>query len=283
MRVSLQALKAFEAAALLGSFKAAAQDLSLTPTAISHHVKNLENQLGVSLFYRQTRLITLTPEGQRLAHATAKGFAVIETALDEIMGDRKTLRVTTTSSLAALMLIPDQHNFSTAHPDLKIEISTGEVVDKQSHTLPIRLGDIRNINPTDILIHEQFNLYGSFATDQLDLTAGPLVIYTTEWKNKNLPALPVTDWLAANNIVRAQIILKTFDQELFGIQQALAHKSFVLCSDTLAKSHLETGLLKSCGTQAVPSDLCYYIPDKDKFTTRAAVKYIQWVEQLLRR
>lgn len=283
MRVSLQALKAFESAARLGSFKAAAQDLSLTPTAISHHVKNLEHQLGVSLFYRQTRQILLTPEGHKLAHATAQGFTIIEAALDDAMSDGKTLRIATTSSLAALLLIPNQHEFSAAHPDLNLEISTGEAVDKQSLTLPIRLGDIRRIKSNDVLTREQFNLYGSFGANQLGLKGAPLVIYTTKWKNKDLPALPITNWLDANNITPEQIIVKTFDQELFGIQQALAHKSFVLCSNTLVKSHLETGLLKSCSTQAVASDLCYYIPDKDKFTTRAAVKYIQWVEKLLRR
>jgi len=63
MQVSLQALKAFEAAARLGSFKVAADELSLTPTAISHHINNLENRLNVDLFYRQVRKITLTPTG----------------------------------------------------------------------------------------------------------------------------------------------------------------------------------------------------------------------------
>ncbi len=53
MQVSLQALKAFESAARRGSFKLAAEELSLTPTAISHHIGNLESRLNVSLFHRQ--------------------------------------------------------------------------------------------------------------------------------------------------------------------------------------------------------------------------------------
>ncbi len=63
MQVSLQALKAFESAARLGSFKLAAEELSLTPTAISHHVAKLEHRLSVDLFHREVRKIVLTEVG----------------------------------------------------------------------------------------------------------------------------------------------------------------------------------------------------------------------------
>ena len=101
MQVSLQALKAFESAARLGSFKLAAEELSLTPTAISHHISNLEGRLSVSLFHRQGRRIALTATGARLAKATSEGFRKIDNALDEVMRAGTAVRVTTTSSLRA--------------------------------------------------------------------------------------------------------------------------------------------------------------------------------------
>ena len=106
MQVSLQAFRAFESAARLGSFKLAAEELSLTPTAISHHIANLESRLNVDLFHRQVRKITLTTTGDRLAVAISEGFRKIEDALDEITVNGNIVRVASTSSLAAMLLIP---------------------------------------------------------------------------------------------------------------------------------------------------------------------------------
>ena len=96
MQVSLQALKAFESAARRGSFKLAAEELSLTPTAISHHISNLESRLNVSLFHRLGRRISLTGTGIRLAKATSEGFRKIDSALEEVMKAGSAVRVTTT-------------------------------------------------------------------------------------------------------------------------------------------------------------------------------------------
>ena len=101
MQVSLQALKAFESAARQGSFKLAAEELSLTPTAISHHISNLESRLNVNLFHRRGRRISLTGTGMRLARATSDGFRKIDSALEELMQAGSVVRVTTTSSFAA--------------------------------------------------------------------------------------------------------------------------------------------------------------------------------------
>ena len=64
---SPSALRTFESAARLGSFKAAAEELNVTATAVSHQIRALEGQLGVPLFVRKTRLIKLTAAGRELA------------------------------------------------------------------------------------------------------------------------------------------------------------------------------------------------------------------------
>ncbi|MFY9238789.1 MAG: LysR family transcriptional regulator, partial [Roseovarius sp.] len=67
MLPSLKALRAFDQAVRSGSFKAAAQALNVSPTAISHHIRTLEQDLGVALFERDGRNVILTPQGQELS------------------------------------------------------------------------------------------------------------------------------------------------------------------------------------------------------------------------
>ena len=151
MHVSLQALKAFESAARQGSFKLAAEELSLTPTAISHHISNLESRLNVNLFHRVGRRISLTSTGMRLARATSDGFRQIDSALEEVLKAGNAVRVTTTSSLAAMVLIPALQEFELANPGISIEISTGESVDSQSYIIPVRLGDASVVKASDVI------------------------------------------------------------------------------------------------------------------------------------
>ena len=270
MQVSLQALKAFESAARRGSFKLAAEELSLTPTAISHHIGNLESRLSVSLFHRQGRRISLTGTGIRLAKATSEGFRKIDSALEEVVKAGNTVRVTTTSSLAAMVLIPSQHDFEQANPDISVEISTGESVDSQSHVIPIRFGDASVVEDSDVV-----RLKSPYRGNE------PITLFSTEWKNKALPQAPLAAWLEKNGLEGANIQLRKFDQELFGIQQAMAGNGLVFCSTTLANKLLEANVLQHFDTQSVASDLCYYVPGKQSFETRSAARFLNWIEDLL--
>ncbi|GBO87824.1 LysR family transcriptional regulator [Marinobacter salsuginis] len=281
MQVSLQALKAFESAARRGSFKLAAEELSLTPTAISHHIGNLESRLSVSLFHRQGRRISLTGTGIRLAKATSEGFRKIDSALEEVVKAGNTVRVTTTSSLAAMVLIPSQHDFEQANPDISVEISTGESVDSQSHVIPIRFGDASVVEDSDVVRLESFNVFGAYGMKSPYRGNEPITLFTTEWKNKALPPSPLAEWLEENRLEGANIQLKTFDQELFGIQQAMAGNGLVFCSTTLANKLLKANVLQHFDTQSVASDLCYYVPGKQSFETRSAARFLTWIEDLL--
>ncbi len=281
MQVSLQALKAFESAARRGSFKLAAEELSLTPTAISHHISNLESRLNVNLFHRLGRRISLTGAGKRLAKATSEGFRKIDSALDEVMKAGSVVRVTTTSSLAAMVLIPSQHEFEQANPDISMEISTGESVDNQSYIMPIRFGDVSITEDSDVIRSESFNVFGAYGMTPPAWSNEPITLFTTEWKNKLLPEPPLTAWLEENGLDGSNIKLKKFDQELFGIQQAMAQNGLVFCSTTLTKRLLKSNLLQQFNTRPVKSDLCYYVPDKDSFETRSSAIFINWIEDIL--
>lgn len=282
MQVSLQALKAFESAARRGSFKLAAEELSLTPTAISHHISNLESRLNVNLFHRHGRRISLTGTGKRLAEATSDGFRRIENALEEVMKAGSAVRVTTTSSLAAMVLIPSQHEFEQANPDISMEVSTGESVDSQSYIIPIRFGDASVAEVSDIISYESFNVFGAYGMKPPSWSNDPITLFTTEWKNRSLPDPPLAAWLEKNGLDGSKIEFKKLDQEFLGIQQAMAQNGLVFCSTTLTKRLLESNLLQQFETQPVKSDLCYYVPNKDSYETRSAARFLNWIEDIFK-
>ncbi len=95
-------------------------------------------------------------------------------------------------------------------------------------------------------------------------------------------APPFDAWLERNRLDGADIEMKKFDQELFGIQQAMAENGLVFCSTTLAARLSKNKLLQQFETQSVESNLCYYVPNKDSFETRAAVRFLKWLEDILR-
>ena len=76
------------------------------------------------------------------------------------------------------------------------------------------------------------------------------------------------------------MIIKKFDQEIFGIHEALSANGLVFCSTTLSQRFVKANLLQEFKTKAVQSKLCYYIPNKNDFKNRNARKFIEWVESL---
>jgi LysR family glycine cleavage system transcriptional activator len=101
----LIAARSFEAAARHGSFQRAAQELHVTPTAISHQVKRLEEYLGTQLFVRKNRTVDLTEDGRALAARLDELFSALEDVLDPSeYSEEKPLRITAMPSLAAKWL-----------------------------------------------------------------------------------------------------------------------------------------------------------------------------------
>ena len=128
----LNALRAFEAAARHLSVKAAADELSVTPGAVSQLLKSLERALGVALFQRVNRGIYLTEAGQSYLPPVRNAFRQIAEATRRITAssDGGVLTVSTTPSFAAAWLVPRLKNFQDAHPDIDLQISaTKSLVD----------------------------------------------------------------------------------------------------------------------------------------------------------
>jgi LysR family transcriptional regulator, glycine cleavage system transcriptional activator len=123
---SLNGLRAFEAAARLLSFTQAAADLNVTQTAISHQIRRLEDQLGIKLFLRHGRSLTLTQEAQDYLPAVRSAFEDLRRATARLhrSGRERRLTVSTTASLATKWLVSRVAAFQDANPGMEIRITT---------------------------------------------------------------------------------------------------------------------------------------------------------------
>lgn len=125
-RLPLHAFRAFEAAAGTKSFSSAAEQLGVTHAAISHHVRGLEDQLGVTLFDRSTRPMKLTDAGDRLLDAVQTGFDRITGAIAELKGQEfeGNLVITSVPGLGANWLTELLGEFIQMFPRVKIRMTT---------------------------------------------------------------------------------------------------------------------------------------------------------------
>ncbi|HZX30309.1 MAG TPA: transcriptional regulator GcvA [Rhodocyclaceae bacterium] len=122
----LSALKAFEAAARHLSFTRAAVELNVTPGALSHQIRGLEDFLGMRLFERRTRAVALTAEGRQLYPGLQAGFGLIREAVASLGlgGDDRVLVLSTAPGLTAKWLAPRLYRFVESHPDIDLRISS---------------------------------------------------------------------------------------------------------------------------------------------------------------
>lgn len=161
----LGALRAFEAAARLGSFRDAAAELGVTPSAVSHQVRALEDWIGGAAFTRSVRAVELTPLGAAFAEECVAAFAQLsEAAARARAASQDTrLKISALPLFTAAWLTPRLAKFQAKRPDLTLEIDTSN-----------RLADF-NRDDVDVAIR---NIYaptpGLVARKLFDLTATPL-------------------------------------------------------------------------------------------------------------
>jgi LysR family transcriptional regulator, glycine cleavage system transcriptional activator len=123
---SLNGLRAFEAAARHLSFTAAASELNVTQTAISHQIRRLEAELGIRLFVRQNRSLTLTAEAREYLPGIRAAFNDLRLATDRLLRkeDDRVLTVSTLASFAAKWLLPRLSSFQQAHAEIDVRITS---------------------------------------------------------------------------------------------------------------------------------------------------------------
>ncbi|MBL4721832.1 MAG: transcriptional regulator GcvA [Alphaproteobacteria bacterium] len=141
----LNSLRAFEASARRQSFSRAAEELHVTPAAVSQQIKGLEKFLGATLFRRTRQTLILTETGQTLLPGIRRGFQAFNDAMEDFsrQDDTGYLTVASTASFAAKWLVPHIQSFNRAHPKIDVRITTSDKLlnyERDGVEIGVRLG-----------------------------------------------------------------------------------------------------------------------------------------------
>ncbi|AZC22312.1 MULTISPECIES: LysR substrate-binding domain-containing protein [Pseudomonas] len=249
----LTSLRTFESAARLSSFKEAADDLSVTPTAVSHQIRSLEHWLGVPLFERLPRQVRLTAAGERLFHSLHSALLDVAQSVDTLRPkpDNAQLTVSTTAAFAALWLVPRLGHFYAQHPGINLRLDTQcEVVDLQqdaSIDVAIRYSLDGYLNLHGLcLFDERFAVYGAPQQVALARHERPTLI-SVHWRNSTLYADGWQAWCAqaGENWFDEQSLVRSYDEEQYALQAAIAGQGLVLASNILVSQSVASGLLQA--------------------------------------
>ena len=138
---SITALRTLEAATRHNNFSQAANELNITPSAVSHQIRKLEEMWVLKLFERRPRQVAQTRSGQELATLVRQFLfglkGTIKKLQDEV--ERKPLRINTMTSFAYKWLVPRLGTFHEKHPDIEVWISTSNKLTKRRNTVVIQI------------------------------------------------------------------------------------------------------------------------------------------------
>ncbi len=247
----LTALRAFEAAARHASFKQAAAELAVTPTAISHHVRLLEDRFGRRLFDRNAKRVRLTAAGQILFPVLRDSFDAIARGVELVSntGRERVIVVTATLAFTARWLVPRMAAFRACFPDIGLRLlASDDVVDLRAGAadLAIRFG-----GGTYPGCQSDPLLRGTFAPvcsptlkirRASDLTRHPLIHFEWRHLSERAPSWPRWFAEAAQPYPKGRPKL-VFSDETHAIQAAVAGQGVVLASLALVGEDLASGAL----------------------------------------
>lgn len=243
----LSAFRAFEAAARLGSFKAAANELSVTPTAVSHQIRGLESHTGLVLFHRQVRKVSLTETGMRLYPVLRDGFDAFEATLARLMqqSTRAQVCISATNAFTVKWLVPRMADFRSRHPDIDLQLqASDDLVDLRSTAVDIAIRYGRGPYPGLVTQRLFTDRFAPVVNPRLgvvspkDLARVPLIHF--DWKRPQ-PSNPTWErWfdIAKRTQPRRASQLR-FSDEGHAIQAAVAGHGIALVSLALIVEELE--------------------------------------------
>jgi LysR family glycine cleavage system transcriptional activator len=243
------ALRTFESAARLGSFKAAAEELRVTPTAVSHQIRALEERLGRSLFARSTRSIALTAAGREIATVLTRAFVTIRDVIDEVVSEKAVITISTTASFATLWLVPRLIDFYARYPDYRVQLETTtrttNLMQERRIDLAIRYGrgPYEELDATPLFSEA----IGAYVSPRLlpvdDLTLNKLPLIETAWQQEVLEEVNWTAWLSKADLSSNHWKIVSFGEEEHVLHAAIAGHGIALASSILAADFVRRDLL----------------------------------------
>ncbi|MFZ6733732.1 LysR substrate-binding domain-containing protein [Undibacterium sp. Ji42W] len=257
---SLSALRAFEAAARHGSFKQAANELAVTPTAISHQIRLLEEYTGLCLFDRQVRKVALTDAGVVLYPVLRDGFNAVEKALQSLekTHERRSVIISTTNAFMARWLAPRLTGFQKLYPEIDLELhASDQAVDLGTDVADIAIRYGRGPYPGMVAEPLFTDRFAPVCSTQLgsighaDLGQLPLIDF--KWTHDH-PLNPTwKNWFAAVALPwKARRGRLVFSDEGHAIQAALAGQGIALLSLELVAEDIAAGRLTQPFGPSIP-------------------------------
>ena len=270
-------LRAFDAAARHLSFKKAAAELGVTPTAISHQIRLLERYCGRALFRRRPRPLSLTEAGARLFPVIRDGLEAFATAIAAVKrdGDKQPLRVTTTNAFASRWLVPRLPRWRKVRPDAPLDvIGTDSVLDLHAGDADVAIRYAR-ASPTEGIstgilsdsfwpvCNPQLLCSGARLKKAADLRGHVLV--HCYWSPSDLGAPTWQRWLSADRSKWRDVPeLKDMDhlsfrEELHAIEAVIAGQGIGIFSNVIVAQELATGTLVKAFGVSLPGYRFYVV------------------------
>jgi DNA-binding transcriptional LysR family regulator len=279
----LPALAAFEAAARHQNFARAADELHLTASAVSHHVRKLEERLGMPLFQRHARGVALTAEGRLLADAAGSAMSDLEAALGGLRKERdqaQRVRITTLHSFLNTWLLPRLGAFAAQHPEVRLAIDTEIALtrfDDDGPDLGIRHGPGHwpGLTAHHLMDDALFPLAAPALTRGVNTAADvarlPLVA--------DLARQGWHDWLRAADVHGATLDVRhTFSDSTDAMEAAAQGLGAVLARERIAAPWLDSGRLQRLPGPVLPTRWSYYIVHPSHRRLRPAAKrFVDWL------
>jgi LysR family transcriptional regulator, glycine cleavage system transcriptional activator len=269
----LNALRAFEAAARHLSLTKAALELNVTPGALSHQIRGLEEHLGVKLFDRGVRSIALTAAGKALQPGLQAGFLQIRDALTSLnrLGDARVLVVSAPPGFTSKWLAPRLYRFSIAHPEIDVRISsslnnanfTADGVDAAIRNLPVDPGQdeglevekLIDLTLAPVCSPAFIKEHGPLTTPDM-LKGLPLIHDESLSGRAKMPTW--ADWFAAAGVKDADVSRGLrFSSADHALDATAEGAGVLLTFDALAYDDLRTGRLVMPFALSLPSRRCY--------------------------
>lgn len=270
--IPLNALRAFDAAARHLSFRKAAQELSVTPAAISQQIRALEESLGAPLFERTGRAIRLTPHALRSLPALEEAFRHLEKVMSTLRHpqEERALRVSVSPSFASKWLVPRLGRFQDAHPDAVVRVASSmELVDFEGDHFHLAIrygsGNYPGLHVEELMretvtpVCSPDLLGGQDRLENLeDLGQFTLIHDDSSLEDPSCPDW--TMWLKAAGVkLKAGHRAWHFDQPDLAIQAALAGRGVALARWKMAETDMNEGRLIRPFRLCVPVEFAYYI------------------------
>ncbi|MEM6682412.1 MAG: transcriptional regulator GcvA [Pseudomonadota bacterium] len=287
----LNALRVFDAAARHLSFKVAADELAVTPAAVSQQIRSLEDYLGVVLFKRQARSLTLTEEARRSLPALRAGFERFEEAVTTLQAAQASdiLTVSVSPSFASKWLLPRIDGFYADRPSMEVRIqASDDLVNFAEENVDLALrygsGHYEGLRSEKLMDEHILPVCApTLAAGEEPINTPQDLVHHTLIHDTSYDADPATPswpmWLkaaGAGDVVARRSL--HFDLETLALDAAIAGKGVALARRVLAEPDLRSGRLVAPFEGQIAVSFGYYIvAPEPQWRQRKIADFTQWL------